>query len=90
MSPTVFMTSERAVVPGVTYSTGENFPDALAGGVLPGSANSVMLLTRPDELPGNVAGKMNTERDWIGNVFYLGGTAAISQDVRDEVAGILK
>ena len=75
---------------GVALSTGANFPDALAGGMLQGQAGSVLLLTPSDTLHPAVADELAAQRDWIGNVTFLGGTAAVSQDVRDAVAGILK
>ncbi len=75
---------------GVAISTGANFPDALAGGILQGEAGSVLLLTPGDSLHPSVAQTLTEQRDWIGNVTYLGGTGAVSQAVRDEVAQLLK
>jgi len=75
---------------GVAISTGANFPDALAAGMLQGQAGSVLLLTPSDALHGSVAAELTAQRDWIGNVTFLGGTAAVSQDVRAAVAAILK
>ena len=69
--------------------TGTNFPDALAGGVLAAENGSVMLLTASTSLPDSVRAKLASERDWIGDVYYLGGLGAISQNVRDQVAAIL-
>jgi putative cell wall-binding protein len=74
---------------GLALSTGQNFPDALAGGVLAGKNGSVMLLTKSTSLPGSVSDKLTAERDWIADVYYLGGEGAISQDVRDAVVMIL-
>jgi len=75
---------------GVAISTGANFPDALAGGILQGEAGSVLLLTPTGYLHPTVAAELKAQRDWIGNVTYLGGTGAVSQTVRDEVSSILK
>lgn len=74
---------------GLALSTGQNFPDALAGGVLAGKNGSVMLLTKSTSLPSSVSDVLTTERDWIADVYYLGGDGAISQGVRDAVAAIL-
>ncbi|MDA3936383.1 MAG: cell wall-binding repeat-containing protein, partial [Actinomycetota bacterium] len=74
---------------GLALSTGQNFPDALAGGVLAARNGSVMLLTASTALPADVGAKLTAERDWIEDVYYLGGLSAISQDVRDAVADIL-
>ncbi len=75
---------------GVALATGENFPDALAGGILQGRAGSVLLLTPHDSLHPAVASELEKQRDWIGNVTFLGGDAAVSADVRESVADILK
>ncbi len=74
---------------GLAFSTGQNFPDALAGGVLTGKNGSVMLLTASASLPGSVRNKLVEQRDQVVDVYYLGGTGAISQSVRDEVGSIL-
>jgi phosphosulfolactate synthase (CoM biosynthesis protein A) len=55
----------------------------------PRNRGNTMLLTATDSLPISVSDKLMAERDWIANVYYLGGTGAISQDVRDEVAAVL-
>jgi len=75
---------------GLAISTGANFPDALAGGILQGEAGSVLLLTPTGYLHPSVAAELQAQRDWIGNVTYLGGTGAVSQTVRDQVSSILK
>jgi hypothetical protein len=49
-----------------------------------------MLLTASDVLPTDVSSKLTAERDSLAKVFYLGGLAAISQDVRDEVSETLQ
>lgn len=70
-------------------ATGENFPDALAGGVLQGSDYSVMLLTRPGTLDASAAAALSANRDSIYEVRYLGGTAAVSTAVRSGVSALL-
>lgn len=44
----------RGTPRGVLIATGENFPDALAGGVLSARKNMPVLLTRPGEIPSEV------------------------------------
>lgn len=75
---------------GVALSTGTNFPDALAGGVLQGATRSVMLLTDPAVLSTATRSALTTNRDYIVTVRYLGGMGAISQPVRTSVSGILR
>ncbi len=74
----------------LALATGEKFPDALAGGVLQGRDGSVMLLTKSTSLDSSVAAVLNANKETINEVRYLGGLSAITQDVRDKVAGILK
>ena len=75
---------------GLAIATGQNFPDALAGGILPATQDSVMLLTSSTSLPGVVSDVLSDNRDWIATYYYLGGEGAVSQDVRDAVANVLK
>lgn len=74
----------------LAIATGQNFPDALAGGVLQGRSGSVMLLTPSTWLDGDVAQILAINQAAIGEVRFLGGTAAVSQAVRDSVASILE
>lgn len=48
-----------------------------------------MLLTDTDDLPDSVAAYMGTQTGTVEGIAIFGGTAAISDGVRDEVAGIL-
>lgn len=66
-------------------ATGENFPDALAGGVMQGHAGSVLLLTRTATLSpatGSALAQHDTE---IREVRFLGGEGALSTSVRSAV-----
>jgi putative cell wall-binding protein len=75
---------------GVAVATGRNFPDALAGGVLPASNDSVMLLTDTSSLSGCVATVLSANSAEIVDVYYLGGLGALPQTVRDGVASQLQ
>jgi putative cell wall-binding protein len=74
---------------GIALATGMNYPDALAGGVLQGLDGGVMLLTPGEVLSGYTRTAFEENVTLIHEVRYLGGTGAISQAVRDEVAAIL-
>ena len=74
----------------VALATGENFPDALAGGVLQGLDGSVLLLTPTNSLNDGVAAVLRTNKPSILEVRFLGSTAAVSQAVRTAVWNILK
>ncbi len=75
---------------GVGIATGENFPDALAGGVLQGKVGSVMLLTSSTDLSAATRAALVANADEIDTVRFYGGIGAISQLVRDAVAGVVK
>jgi putative cell wall-binding protein len=75
---------------GVALATGENFPDALAGGPLQGRARSVMLLTHTSFLTPATGSALQDEARNIATVRFLGGPGAITQDVRDDVKAILE
>lgn len=71
-------------------ATGQNFPDALTGGVLQGRTKSVLLLTPTSSLHPGVASILSTNKATITEVRILGGTAAISTTVRMAVRNALK
>ena len=75
---------------GVAVSTGQNFPDALAGGVLQGLDGSVILLTRTASLPSATETALKTNAHRIGEVRFLGGTGAVSDSVRTAVMNALQ
>lgn len=68
----------------VGISTGADFPDALAGGVLQGEMGSVMLLTAPNELNPHAARALRANWTAIDAVTFFGGGVAVSQDVRSQ------
>lgn len=74
----------------VAIATGENYPDALAGGVLQGQSGSVMLLTPSLSLHPAVAAKLVAEKDTITEVRYLGSTNAVAAPVRTGIQALLK
>lgn len=70
----------------VAIATGESFPDALAGGVLQAKRSSVLLLTPSSTLAESTRAVLATNKSSIDNITYLGGTFAITQSVRDQIA----
>lgn len=86
--------ARQGVAEGLTWDhlaigTGQNFPDALAGGVMQGKLGSVVLLTETDRLPAAVRAELVARADLIGEVCYLGGTGAVSETVRAAVRAAL-
>lgn len=74
---------------GVGIATGQNFPDALCAGPLLGSNNAVMLLTASTSLSPGAQTKLVANTSTIGNLTFVGGTGAVSTNVRNQVAAIL-
>jgi putative cell wall-binding protein len=74
---------------GVGIATGQNFPDALAGGASLGRLGAVMLLTPSTSLAPAAATKLTDNAAGIGTVYVLGGSAAVSTSVMDEILTIL-
>ena len=73
----------------VGIATGENYPDALAGGVLQGKAGSVMLLTPTASLCTEAGYKLLNNRGDISTVTFFGGTGAVSPATRTSVLSAL-
>ena len=70
----------------VSVASGEDFADALTGGALCGSRNSVMMLvgsTEAQAAPATAVLKENASS--LETVSVLGGTAAVSDDIKKEV-----
>jgi|GEM_PF-6215177 len=74
----------------VGITTGQNFPDALAGGVLQGVTGSVMLLTPSTTLSADAAAALAANKDCITSVTVYGGGSAVSDVVRAAVASALQ
>ena len=70
----------------VFVATGEDFPDALAGGPEAARAGAPVLLVTRDALPAVTAAELR--RLAPGGIVVLGGTAAVSSAVEQELAAI--
>lgn len=71
-------------------ATGQNYPDALAGGVLQGTDYCPLLLTPTASLDPDVEAVLADHSMQIYEMRFLGGTAALSQGVRDSVGALLQ
>lgn len=83
----------RAKLSSPVFATGENFPDALAGGVLAARKNTPIVLVSPDTSVNTDAlnwikstGDFNPDNNYA---YVLGGVDAISGEVSDEISSIL-
>lgn len=72
---------------GVGIATGANFPDALVGSALLGKNNTVLLLVHPNNTAA--IDTLAANKSDIHKVYFLGGTGAISNDLRFEILSAL-
>lgn len=73
------------------FATGENFPDALAGGVLAGEKGVPLLLVSPDTAVNHDAlNWINSTHMFDNTAYVLGGTDAVSETVSADIASVLK
>ena len=76
-----FSTASRAVV-----ATGQNFPDALTASSLAGAMDAPVILTASDHLSD--AARRELQELNVREVIILGGEAAVSPVVEQEIAGM--
>jgi len=74
-------------VPVAYIATGENFPDALAGGPLAARAGGPVLLATPTSLPS--ATRTELARLRPHRIVILGGSGAVSDAVKSQLAAYL-
>ncbi len=70
---------------GIVIADLTDFPDALAASAFAGSTGAPILGVRPDSVPSSTAAFLDAFITTIGRVTALGGTAAISDDVLNQV-----
>lgn len=85
-----FGTNKGLVWNGVGIATGAAFPDALSGGAMLGSLDTVMLLTPTASLAPSAGTALTDAKAEIGTVHFIGGTGAVSDAVRASVAQLLE
>ncbi|MCL2504206.1 MAG: cell wall-binding repeat-containing protein [Coriobacteriia bacterium] len=67
-------------------ATGENFPDALAGGALAARLRTVLMLTPTKTLDAELSEMILAEPESFGKPYCLGSDAAIQPIVRESIA----
>jgi uncharacterized repeat protein (TIGR01451 family) len=78
-------TFEDLAAQAVVLARADDFPDALAGGALAVTKNGPMLLNPTDALLDNVLAEIQRILPPGGPVYLLGGRAALSQAVEDQL-----
>lgn len=96
----VYETSHRAVsyqidngfVSGHVFylATGQNFPDAMAGGIVAGEANAVLMITTAPNLHAQAEQTIRERRTWIRELRVLGGPSAVSDAVLARARAVLQ
>jgi len=84
--------AEAAGMADFTYvgvANGMNFPDALAGGPVAGSAGGVMILVTPTTVPPESSAFFTANATAINQVEVYGGTGAVSEAVRVAIYDLL-
>ena len=71
------------------FATGEDFPDALAGGAVQGLRRSIMLLTEGEALSRPTSAAIKYHGDQMFEVGFYGGTNAVSQTVRSQITRLI-
>lgn len=72
------------------FATGENFPDALAGGVLAGVKAVPLVLVSPDTSVNHDAlNWINSTKSFENTAYVLGGTDAVSETVSSDISSML-
>lgn len=69
--------------PVALVARADDYPDAMASAALAGQVDAPVLLTETDELPPRTAQTLETLG--VTDIFVLGGTAAVSETVFDEL-----
>lgn len=75
---------------GTGIATGESYADALAGGAAQGALGSVLVLTPGQSLNPDVSRALTAKRASLGRVRMFGGTAALGDVTRSQVAAIVR
>ncbi len=72
----------------IGIASGEDFPDALTGGIVTGQADGVLLLSRQASAPQSTldfaAAHTDPDEAWV-----FGGHRAVSEDARAQIEGVL-
>lgn len=67
----------------IVVASGESFPDAISGGYLSGSSNSVLLLTKKNSIPQVTIDQI--KKISPKTIYLLGGTNTVSQSVENNL-----
>lgn len=84
------MTTWAIPMVDIGLASGENFPDALAGGAVMGYKHGLLLLTRPSMLSAPTASLITGNKATIESVEFFGGTSALAPTIPTTVRQLLQ
>lgn len=77
--------------PGRAFiATVRDYPDALAGGGLAGVTRAPVVLTASDALPDQTRRWLGDRSSDIGQIYLLGGSAAVGGDVENQIRNAVR
>lgn len=83
-----YRTGARAPL-GTSIATGENFPDALTGGVHAAYLDFPIMLVRPTSVPGDTSTYLSGNSGTIGTGTVYGGPAAVADSVKSTCESLI-
>lgn len=84
------MTTWAIPMVDIGLASGENFPDALAGGAVMGYKHGLLLLTQPTVLSAPTATLITENKATIESVEFFGGTGALAPAIPTTVQQLLQ
>ncbi len=84
------MTTWAIPMVDIGLASGENFPDALAGGAVMGYKHGLLLLTRPSMLSAPTASLITANKATIESAEFFGGTGALAPAIPTTVRQLLQ
>ena len=71
------------------FANADNFPDALSAGALQGQLGGVLVLVNDtDSSKENIDTNIGKNANSINHISFYGGSAVISQELRDYIIGV--
>lgn len=75
-------------VDGAVFTTGQNYPDALAAGPLAGAQDGLLILVNPAD-PSTAVNFLKPYKDAVQHAYVAGGTNALGENVTAQIADTL-
>jgi len=73
----------------IVVATGEDYPDALSGGSLAATENAAMIITKKNQLPGELSPYLDPIKGNFKDSLMLGGEAALTSKLHVDLVNLL-